>query len=198
MKHTTQITPLLLALAVSYSAQAEISSPHSIGLTISGGGIDYKGKDTDGVGVAQSYLYYNYQFSPHYYLEVGVTNSEDFDDWECDSTGESSWDCRSDHNNSFALDADNYSQDGLIIAAKTDLALSKRNSLYAKVGAEFYQYDLSLAQNKFADESGVGLFVEAGWEYRWDNSIGINAGVWHHDLGDLESTSINLGLSYAF
>lgn len=198
MKLLTIFTPLLLASVISFSVSAEVENPHSAGLSISGGGIDYKGKDTDGTGVGQSYLYYNYQFLPHYYLEVGLSSAEDTDDWDCDKIGENSWNCRADHDDNFSLDADNFTQDSLIVAFKTDLSLSKRNSLYAKVGAEFYQYELSLAHNKFADESGVGLYLEAGWQYRWDNGIGLNTGIQHHDLGDIESTSVSIGASYSF
>ncbi len=197
MKLFTIVTPLLLAAAVSYSVQASVESPHSVGLALSGGGIDYKGKDTDGTGVGQSYLFYNYQFLPHYYLEVGLASAEDVDDWKCTEHEQSGWDCRTD-NDHFSLDVDNYSQDSLILAIKTDLSLSKRNSLYAKAGVEFYEYELSLAHNKLADESGAGLYVEAGWQYRWDNGMGINAGVQHHDLGDLERTSATVGVSYSF
>lgn len=197
MKFMTLVTPLLVAM-VSFSASADVAKPHSVGIALSGGGIDYKDKDTDGTGVGQSYLYYNYQFLPHYYLEVGLVRAEDVDDWKCDDKGESGWDCRADDDNHFSLDVDSYSQDSLILALKTDLNLSKRNSLYAKAGAEFYEYELSLNHNKLADDSGVGLFVEAGWQYRWDNGMGINAGLQHHDLGDLERTSATFGVSYSF
>jgi hypothetical protein len=200
MKLLTIFTPLLLAVAVNFSVNAAVESPHSVGLMLSAGGIDYKGKDTDGGGVGQSYLYYNYQFLPHYYLEVGIVSAEDINDWECSGTGEKNTDCRFKHGsgNRFSLDADNFTQDSLILAFKTDLALSKRNSLFAKVGAEFYQYELHLAHNELADNSGVGLYLEAGWQYRWDNGMGINSGLQYHDLGDLERTSVNFGASYSF
>lgn len=198
MKFITLFTPLLLATSLSFSAYATVETPYSVGIAFSGGGIDYKGKDTDGTGVGQSYLYYNYQFLPHYYLEVGLVRAEDVDDWQCEEAGESAWDCKADGNNHFSLDVDHYSQDSLVLALKTDLNLSKRNSLYAKLGAEFYEYELSVDHNKLADESGVGLFLAAGWKYRWDNGMGINAGVEHHDLGDLERTSATFGVSYSF
>jgi len=197
MKFMTIVPPLLLATVVSFSVNAEVDKPHSVGLEFSGGGIDYKGKDTDGTGVGQSYLYYNYQFLPHYYLEVGLVRAEDVDDWKCENEADSGWRCREGSNN-FSLAVDNYKQDSLILALKTDLSLSKRNSLYAKAGAEFYEYELSLDHNKLSDESGVGLFVEAGWQYQWDNGMGINAGVQHHDLGDLERTNATFGVSYSF
>ena len=45
MKLLTIFTPLLLASVISFSVSAEVENPHSVGLSISGGGIDYKGKD---------------------------------------------------------------------------------------------------------------------------------------------------------
>jgi hypothetical protein len=197
MKLLTISTALLLVATISFSVSAEVEAPHSVGLAFSGGGIDYKNQDTDNVGVGQSYLYYNYQFLPHYYLEVGLASAMDFD-WKCAKKGENDWDCQSDDGDKFSLDADNFDQESLIVALKTDLVLSKRNSLYAKAGAEFYQYDLSLARNKLADESGVGLYLEAGWQYRWDNGMGINTGLQYHDFGDLKRSSLNFGASYSF
>ncbi len=197
MKLLTIFTPLLLAVAVNFSANAELENPHSVGLSLSGGGIDYKGTDTDSSGVVQVNLNYNYQFAPHYSLEAGVSTAKDVD-WKCDKKGQNDWDCRSDDNDSFSLDADSYSQDSVIVALKTDLALSKRNSLYAKAGAEFYVYELGLNHRKLADESGVGLYLEAGWEYRWNNGRGVNVGLQHHDLGDIEKTSFSIGISHDF
>ena len=88
---------------------------------------------------------------------------------------------------------------GLLLSLlKTDLKLSKRNKLYAKVGAEFYDYQFELDREEIIDEDGVGLLLEAGWEYRWDSGIGLNAAMQYHDMGDLEMSALNIGISYAF
>ena len=203
MKLSNSLTALLLTLSVStFSINAfaddSLESPHTVGLQSGGGGIEYKGKDTDGEGVALSYLYYNYQFSPSYYLEVGIAGAEDIDDWECKEKGENSWDCFSDYDNKFDLQADHFEYGAVIVALKTDLSLSKRNRLYAKVGAAFYDYQLDLDHTKVADENGTGLFVEAGWEYRWDNGVGLSTSLQYQDAGDLEIDTFNIGISYAF
>jgi hypothetical protein len=203
MKRSNSLTAILLALSVStFSINAfadyGLESPHTVGLQSGGGGIEYKGKDTDGEGVALSYLYYNYQFAPSYYLEIGLAGAEDFNDWECEEKGENNWDCLSDYDNKFDLQADNFEYDAVVLALKTDLSLSKRNRLYAKIGAAFYDYQLDLDHSRIADESGTGLFLEAGWEYRWDNGFGLNSSLQHQDAGDLEIDSFNIGISYAF
>jgi|GEM_PF-706086 len=203
MKRSNTLTAILLTLSAStfsINAFADIAleSPHTVGLQSGGGGIEYKGKNTDGEGVGLSYLYYNYQFSPNYYLEVGLLGAEDINDWECREKSENSWDCLSDYDNKFDLTADNFEYSAVIVALKTDLSLSKRNRLYAKVGAAFYDYQMSLNQTRIVDEDGTGLFVEAGWEYRWDNGFGLNASLQHQDADDLELDTFNIGISYAF
>ena len=203
MKLSNSLTALLLALSAStFSINAfaddNAESPHTVGLQSGGGGIEYKGKDTDGEGVALSYLYYNYQFASRYYLEVALAGAVDFEDWECSEKGDASWDCLSDYDNKFDLQADNFEYDAVIVALKTDLSLTKRNRLYAKEGAAFYDYQLDLDHTRIADENGIGLLVEAGWEYRWDNGFGLNASLQYQGAGDLDIDTFNVGISYAF
>jgi len=203
MKLSNSFTALLLTLSastfsVNALANSDLESPHTVGLQVGGGSIDYKGKDTDGEGVGLSYLYYNYQFSPSYYFEVALVGAEDISDWDCKKNAENTWDCESDNDNKFDLQADNFEYDAIVLALKTDLSLSKRNSLYAKVGATFYDYKISLDHTNIADENGTGLFVEAGWEYRWDNGFGLNSSLQYQDSGDLEVNTFNVGVSYAF
>jgi len=81
---------------------------------------------------------------------------------------------------------------------KTDLSLSKRNRLYAKVGAAFYDYRIDLDNTRIADDNGTGLFVEAGWEYRWDNGLRLNTSLQYQGAGDLDIDTFNVGISYAF
>jgi len=203
MKLLNSLTAIILTLSASTLsmnafADTTLESPHTVGLHAAGGGIEYKGKDTDNEGVALSYLYYNYQFSPSYYLEVALVGAEDIDDWECKESADSGWDCKSDYDNKFALQADNFEYNAIVVALKTDLSLSKRNRLYAKVGAALYDYQIDLDHGSIADEDGTGLFIEAGWEYRWDNGFGLNTSLQYQDAGDLELDTFNVGISYAF
>ncbi len=186
----------LLALSMSSTVMAEVDTEHTIGLQFGGGGLEYKGESTHGRGTGQAYLYYNYKIMPQYYLEVGLSKGADTD-WDCKRDSHNDWQCDADDHD-FDLQADDFKYNALIIALKTDLALSERNSLYGKIGASYYDYKVSLNKNKIANEDGVGFVAEAGWEYRWDNGMGMNAGIQYQDMGDLEMKTLNVGINYAF
>lgn len=199
MKLLTSIISAMVAFTVTVSVNAEaLNKEHSVGIQFGGGGLEYKGKDTDGEGVGYSYLYYNRQFMPNYYAEIGLIGGEDVDDWQCKDNAHGSLDCFSDDSDKFELEADNFDFGAIVLAIKTDLKLSKRNKLYAKVGAEFYDYQFEIDRKEIIDEDGVGLLLEAGWEYRWDNGMGVNAAMLYQDLGDLEMGTLNIGVSYSF
>ena len=201
MKLLTYLSTAVIALSVSTTVLANDEpqkfNPHSVGLQWGGGGLEYKNKDTDGEGVAQSYLYYNYQFVPHFYAEIGVMGGNDID-WECDTDSQGNRDCYSDNNNKIELDMDNFDFGAVVVALKTDLVLSKRNSLYAKVGAMFYDYQFDMNRNQVVDEDGTGLLIEGGWQYRWDNGWGINASFQNQNMDDLKISTFNMGVSFAF
>lgn len=186
------IIPFTLAL----TAYAETKPIHSVGMHLGGGSIEYKGKEAE--NYASSYLFYNYQFSSFYFLEVGLLGGND-SDWDCrEILGE--WECYSedDKGDVFDLKADNLELGALVLALKSDLSLSKRNNLYGKVGLSFYNYEIELHSETIAEEDGVGLFLEAGWEYRWDTGVGMNIGLQHHNMDDLTSNALNIGISYSF
>lgn len=189
----------LLALSFVSSVSADdIKTTHSVGLQWGGGGLEYKGKDTDDQGVGQSYLYYNYQFMHGIYAEVGISGAEDIEDWDCEKDSSGKIECFNDDTNHFEIDADDFDFGSIVIALKADLKLTKRNTLYAKAGAELYDYKFELERKEIVDEDGVGFMLETGWQYRWDGGIGINAAFQYHDLGDLEMNTFNVGVSYAF
>ena len=110
---------LLLSTSVNAHEDKQEFKTHSVGLQWGGGGLEYKSNDTDGEGVGQSYLYYNYQFKPHFYAEVGLMGGEDID-WECDIDSNGHRDCYSDDNNKIELNMDNFDFGAMVIAFKTD------------------------------------------------------------------------------
>jgi opacity protein-like surface antigen len=44
----------------------------------------------------------------------------------------------------------------------------------------------------------VGVFAELGWEYDFNNGLGINASYQYMDMGDLDTSTLGVGLSYRF
>lgn len=195
MKHT--LIALLVLASVSAPVLAE-NNKHSVGLQIGGGGLEYKSKGTDNQGVAKSYLYYNYQFTNYFSAEVALVGASDVDDWECSKNADDEYTCYSDDSDDFEIVADDFDFGSVVVAIRGDLPLSKHNSLYGKIGAEFYDYEFGLNREKTIKEDGTGLFAELGWQYRWDNGLGLNASYQFHNVGDLEMKGLNLGISYAF
>ncbi|GLR70317.1 outer membrane beta-barrel protein [Agaribacter marinus] len=191
--------PMGLATAASDSTKLDKNSPHSVGVQLSAGGADYKNKgDADDNVIGGAYIYYNYQFADNYSVELGFSGLTDVDNWKCDRNSDDEWVCTKKNDKILNIEADKLDYSAFVIAAKGNIALSKRNSLYGKLGANFYNYELTLQKTKVADDDGVGLFLEAGWEYRWDNGIGMNAGIQYQDAGDLEISTSNIGISYRF
>ncbi|GLX77977.1 membrane protein [Thalassotalea insulae] len=199
MKFVNYMMATMIAFAGPTMVNAEqMKTQHSIGLQVGGGGLEYKGKDTDNQGVGTSYLYYNYQFMPGLYLEAGLLGAEDVEDWQCKNNAGGSLECFNDDTEHVELLADDFDFGSVIVALKGELKVSKRNAFYAKIGAEFYDYQFDLEREKIVDEDGTGIYAEAGWQYRWDAGIGLNAGFQMHNLGDLDMSTFNIGVSYLF
>lgn len=189
---------LTSTLSVS-SIAATPANPHSFGGHVGFGGIEYKNSSYDGDGVVQVYGFYNYAFTDQLSLEVGVNIGADVDDWDCYEDRNDDWHCSTNNEQSlFGLEVDEVEYTNLVTAIKGVVPLSTRNSLYAKVGAQFYDYELNRSNRTLFDDNGVGLYLAAGWQYEWDMGIGMNVGLEKYDMGDLDSSVLNVGMSYRF
>ena len=204
MKLLSQLSAVALLCFSTSSALANDtfgeSQPnvHTFGAQLGVAGLDYKGDDTDGADVVQNYLYYNYHFMPNFALEVGLIAGQEIEDWDCFRDSNDEWECFNEDDDRLGILADEFDFSALVFAIKADLPISQRNSLYAKLGAQYYDYELSFNRTKVADETGVGLILEAGWAYRWDFGLGMNAGVQFNHMDDAELHSFNVGVSYQF
>ncbi|WP_444995654.1 outer membrane beta-barrel protein [Aliikangiella sp. IMCC44359] len=205
MKKQLLISTILFALSSNIVQANEVSadsttsqSKHTFGFQISNGSAEYKGSSDDGDGIGQSYLYYNYKLSPTYSIEAGINGGTDVDDWECSKEYDDDWECHSNNDPFFNLQANKLSYGGLVLALKANFQLTEKNSLYAKIGGQFYDYEFSRSSVKLDKDDGFGAVVEAGWQYRWHSGWGINAGMTYMDMGDLKTTTLNTGVSYAF
>ena len=193
----------VLSTAVNYqvfSAEVTQESPlkqHSFGVQLAAGGIEYKNSNND-EGTVQLYSYYNYAFSQNFSLELGVNFGTDVEDWECHETYNDNWHCSTNNNSLFGLNADEVEYSNLVVAIKGLLPLSQRNSLYAKIGAQYYDYDINRGNKSIVHDSDIGLYLAAGWQYQWDMGLGMNAGYEAFDMGDLETFTLNVGINYKF
>ncbi|SFD14832.1 outer membrane beta-barrel protein [Pseudoalteromonas denitrificans] len=201
------ILPSLFATVLSISSYAqndasstEPSKKHTFGAQWSLGSVDYDKAHFDDDGVVQIYGYYNYRINNRFAVEVGINRGADWD-WDCDNDDnddddddDDDWGCDS----TWFWSDDEIEFTNYVVAAKGNVELSQRNSLFAKFGAQFYDYELSYKNVLKDDDNGVGVFAEAGWQYRWDFGLGLNAGIQFIDMGDLDTTTFTTGMSYQF
>jgi hypothetical protein len=200
------IKKLPLSLLLVFTSTFNVSSiadtlakPHSFGVSIASGGIEFNNSSYDGDGVAQVYGFYNYAFTENFSLEAGLNIGADVDDWECYEDRDDDWHCSTNNEDSlFGLGVDEIEYTNLVAAIKGVVPLSQRNSLYGKIGAQFYDYELSRHNRAVFKDDGVGLYLAAGWQYEWDMGIGMNVGLEKYDMDDLESTVLSIGINYNF
>ncbi|WP_394228115.1 outer membrane beta-barrel protein [Pseudoalteromonas spongiae] len=199
----SNFTRALLALSLISSSSVFANGPeqaelkkHTFGGKIATGSVElYDLPDEDYTNV---YSYYNYKFDQNFSLEIGLNFGMDASDWECDDFDDG-FTCRDRNDSMFnIIGADELEVTNFVIAGKAQLPLSQRNSLYAKVGANFYDYEISRNDRTFIDDSGTGVYLEGGWQYVWDFGLGMDAGVQYFDMGDLDSVSFAIGVSYQF
>ncbi len=190
------ISLLSLSLLSTYSNAQD--KPHSFGLVTGAASGEYKNSSQDGDGFAQAYLFYNYQVFKNFSVEFAYNTAAELDSWECNETTEDKWTCGTNDKPMFGLLANEMQLDGFVVAIKGEAPLSKRNSLYAKLGAQYYDYKFSRNDNFVEGEDGTGVFFEAGWQYIWNCGIGMNVGLRYQDMGELTLKSPNVGISYSF
>jgi hypothetical protein len=201
MKNLTAISAIFATvLSASAFANEEVAQnltdkKHTFGAQWSLGSADYERSHFSDDGVIQLYGYYNYAINKQVAIEVGINSGSDWG-WDCDNDYDNDdWDCDTGW---FDWDDDDIEYTNFVIAAKGSIPLSKRNSLFAKLGGQFYDYEINYRDNTDTDESGFGLFAEAGWQYRWDFGLGLNAGLQFIDMGNLDTSTFTAGVSYQF
>ncbi len=86
-----------------------------------------------------------------------------------------------------------------MISAVVNFPLSARNSLYLKVNALQYDYDIIDDNAVMYNEDGSDLGFSFGWMYEFDNGIGMKAGYEVLNLGNnIDIRGFNTGISYRF
>jgi len=198
MKLSMLATASLLSLSLLSTYSYAQDRQHSIGLVTGAASGEYKNSSQDGDGFAQAYLFYNYQVLENFSVELAYNTAVELDSWECEETSDDRWSCGTNDKPMFGLLANEMELDGFVVAIKGQAPLSKNNSLYAKVGAQYYDYKFSRNDHFVEGETGTGVFFEAGWQYRWNCGIGMNVGLRYQEMGELTLKSPNVGISYSF
>ncbi|KAF7775170.1 hypothetical protein PCIT_a1296 [Pseudoalteromonas citrea] len=198
MKTLSVISLSLLSILTFSSQAAQNDEQHRVGIQLSGGSASYKSSNQDGDGVGQLYTYYNYQFDSTWAFEAGINVGSEADDWKCKEINDRKFTCDRNDNLLFNLNANKLDYSNFVTAAKGQYQLTENNYVYAKLGAQFYEYEIANATKTLIDEDGMGLFAEAGWQYDWDNGIAVNVAYQYIDMGDLDINTLGVGISYRF
>lgn len=198
----TKIARALVALSLISSTVAVANSTehnelkrHTFGGKIAVGNVELKGSPDE--DYTNFYSYYNYKLNQTLSLEVGLNFGFDASDWECEDF-DNGFTCRDRNDSMFGIGADELEVTSLVLAGKAAIPLSKRNSLYAKLGANIYDYEILRDDRLLLEDSGTGVYLEAGWQYAWDFGLGMDAGVQYFDMGDLDSVTFGVGVNYQF
>lgn len=198
MKLSALATISLLSLSLLSTFSNAQDRQHSFGLVTGAASGEYKNSSQDGDGFAQAYLFYNYQVLENFSVELAYNTAVELDSWKCEETIDDRWSCGTNNKPMFGLLANEMELDSFVLAIKGQAPLSKNNSLYAKLGAQYYDYKFSRNDRFVEGETGTGIFFEAGWQYRWNCGIGMNVGLRYQDMGELTLKSPNVGISYSF
>ena len=198
----TKIARALVALSLISSTAAVANSTehnelkrHTFGGKIAVGNVELKSSPDE--DYTNFYSYYNYKLNQTLSLEVGLNFGFDASDWECEDF-DNGFTCRDRNDSMFGIGADELEVTSLVLAGKAAIPLSKRNSLYAKLGANIYDYEILRDDRLLLEDSGTGVYLEAGWQYAWDFGLGMDAGLQYFDMGDLDSVTFGVGVNYQF
>jgi len=190
--------PFLLSIATGFNVAADELARHSVGVQGALGNAELSQSTNDSNHIAQLYFHYNYALDPVFSLEIGVNGGQQRDDWHCDQDDNDKWTCGETDLSLFDLNADKVEFENLVFAGKAQYELSQRNSLYVKLGIQFYDYKIKRGSSVLIDEAGSGIYAAAGWQYRWDSGIGMDVGLSLMKMGDLRATGTTIGINYAF
>ncbi len=202
MNKKTLISHIGASLLSSFVIAEELpqAGTYNAGLQVSSGSIDHKSFGNDKDGVAQIMLYLDYYFTPGWAIEVGVNKGSNVQDWVCENDDDVDEDyCVSDDDSnpdSFKSDLD-YSN--VVVAVRFDTALSEHNFIYGKLGAQYFDYEMTDSNNHvFEEDSGTGIYSELGWKYQWSNNVSINAGYQYIAMSKLTTSALAIGVGYRF
>lgn len=189
----------VILLAIPTKVLAQDKPQHSVGLTLSGGGAEYKNSKKDGDGIVELYAHYNYALTPQVSLEFGVASAVDIDDWKCkEQKDQDKWVCSKQEQSLFGTGADKLAYTNAVAAVKGYLPLTDRQGIYAKLGAQYYDYELKRGSTQLDSENGIGALASAGWQYRWNTGLGLDVGLSYKKMADLKVLNTGVGISYSF
>ena len=179
---------IIMSFFISSIALANEESPHEVGLEYSYANIN-KGstEDTSDLNdVFTSHYSFSYQYKVAEHLSIGLGY------------------LNGDSSNAEGIIIDFFTDSKIdysviLISAEVDLPISERSSLYLKVNALKYDYDIIDDNEVVYNQGGSDFSYAFGWMYEFDNGFGIKAGFETLNLGkNIDIKGVNTGISYRF
>lgn len=182
------ISPAILTIALFFSTTTHaVDKPHSFGLEIHNGTIDAvqtgPTSQLNDVDTLHFMLRYDYNLTPKFSLGLGYLNGDS-----------------SDYPSFFNLFTNSrLDYDAILLNARYQFILSKRNRFYVQASAVKYDYDIIddntvLTSN---DDTDYGLAI--GWAFKFDKGLGLGVGYNHLRLGsEIKLRTVNFGINYNF
>jgi len=177
----------LLSLTCLLVSSASFANQHQIGIDSFVGGVD--GQLTEGTRplndtVTQHYhLSYQYTLSDYWGVKAGYL----FGDTE-----------------DFGIILDEFTETKLEYTGPTiglvgNLPLSGGNSLFVDVNTINYDYEMTDEGKLEVSESGWGYNANVGWQYAFENGLGVKLAYGFSEFGDnVEIGSFSFGVNYRF
>lgn len=177
----------LIALSIISTTTLAQESPHVIGLQVDLSTIDTENNDNtrelNDVTTAHYTLSYQYDLNEYFAIGAGYLNGNS-----------SSFTSLVDIFTDSELD---YS--ALVISAKAQYAISKRNSLYIQINALQYDYDIIDDNQTIYSDDGSDFGFSAGWKHQYDMGMGLKVGYDVLNLGsNIKINGVSVEVSYRF
>jgi opacity protein-like surface antigen len=195
----TLIASLILATTLSaFAGAAELpkAGTYTAGAQVSFGNIDHDSFSNDDDGKGQVMIYLDYYFKPGWAVEVGLNSGTNVQDWICDHDGTDTDYCNNNDESSTSsaeIDVDLYN---IIVAIRHDKKVTENSFIYGKLGAQYFDYEMTEGNTVFEEGSGTGIFSELGWRYEWSNNVTVNVGYQFLGMSDLSTSSVTSGIGY--
>lgn len=76
--------------------------------------------------------------------------------------------------------------------------LNEHNVLYLRVQLNRYDVGIELQDYGSSYDTGTSFGFVAGWQYNFENNIGLNFDYAWNGFGDLDSKTLSLGVTFSF
>jgi hypothetical protein len=183
----SQLLISLLSFALSSTLVHAQESPHVVGIQVDFSAIDTENNDNtrelNDLTSAHYTLSYQYSINEYFSVGAGYLNG---DSSSFTSIVDIFTDSKLDYN-------------ALMLSAKAQYPISKRNSLYVQINALQYDYDIIDDNKTVFSDDGSDFGFSAGWKHQYDMGIGLKIGYDVLNLGDnITINGISVEASYRF